>query len=58
MYKGRNLGCSTIWEEPNKSPIYIDSAYKQLLRQDLQAHALKNKTKALYLNQEHMVRQI
>ena len=58
MYKGRNQGCSTLWEEPNQSPTYLDSAYKLLLRQDLHAHALKNRTKALNLNQEHMVRQI
>ena len=58
MDKGRNQGSSTLWEEPHKKPTYIDSAYKELLRQNLKASALMNRTKVLNYNQQHIVKKI
>jgi hypothetical protein len=48
----------TVWEQGKRSPIYLDSAYKQLLREDFKANALRNRTKALNNDQEHLLKQI
>lgn len=45
-----------MWEGAVSSPAYLDSAYKQLLRQDHKAAALKNRTKVLDLHHDHLLK--
>lgn len=57
MLKGRNE-INSVWTNSKQTPIYLDSAFKQLRRQEHKAVALKNRTKVLELNQDHIMRQI
>jgi hypothetical protein len=49
---------SSPWKASMQSPIYLDTAYRELVRQEHKAAALKNRTKVLYINQDHILKQV
>ncbi len=49
---------SSPWNTSTQSPIYLDTAYRELVRQEHKAAALKNRTKVLLINQDHILKQV